>query len=193
MFKLYAIAYNLNMTPLIKIKNKFVPVFLEFLSALFIGVPEAFLNASPIYRAMMRSGLKRNQVDQGMRNLSRRGYLEKRGDGYVLTSRGKRWAVSRQYKYFKQRNSKWDGKWRLIIFDIPVELQQKRHSLRYRLQSINAYMVQKSVFAFPYSCETEFGDWCGQLGISDHVDILLTNTLGSKEVHARRHFDLAKE
>ena len=192
MFNLYAIAYNLNMVPPREKRGKFVPLFLEFLSAVVIGIPQAFLNASPIYRAMMRSGLKRNQVDQGMRNLSRRRYLEKRGDGYVLTSRGKRWAVSRQYKYFKQRNPKWDGKWRLILFDIPVGLQQKRHSLRYRLQSINAYMVQKSVFAFPYPCEAEFGDWCGQLGISEHVDILLTDTLGSKEAYARRHFDLEK-
>src|SRR5258708_30317388 len=110
MFKLYAIAYNLNIgLPIEKMekenmesKGKFTPLFLEFLSAVVIGIPQAFLNASPIYRAMRRSGLKRRQIDRGIRNLHHRGYIAKRGDSYVLTSRGKRWAISHQYRYYKQ-------------------------------------------------------------------------------------------
>ena len=51
------------------------------------------------------------------------------------------------------RPKRWDGKWRLVIFDIP----EKRHGLRARARGIVAgfgfVRLQDSVWAYPYDCE----------------------------------------
>lgn len=51
------------------------------------------------------------------------------------------------------RPKRWDGKWRLVIFDIP----EKRHVLRARARGIVAGFgfvhLQDSVWAYPYDCE----------------------------------------
>ena len=40
----------------------------------------------------------------------------------------------------------WDGKWRLISFDVPVYLKQARFALRRKLQSYGCGMLHKSVW-----------------------------------------------
>lgn len=53
---------------------------------------------------------------------------------------------------------KWDKKWRVIIFDIPVSMNRVRDVFRERLHQLGMYMLQKSVFISPYPCfdEVEF-------------------------------------
>src|SRR3989338_118105 len=50
----------------------------------------------------------------------------------------------------------WDGKWRIVIFDIPEnERRRMRDAMRQKLQKIGFYQMQKSVWVFPYPCEKE--------------------------------------
>jgi CRISPR-associated endonuclease Cas2 len=49
----------------------------------------------------------------------------------------------------------WDGKWRMVIFDIPERIRSGRNALRTKLKQIGFYELQKSVFIFPHECEKE--------------------------------------
>lgn len=49
----------------------------------------------------------------------------------------------------------WDGKWRLVIFDITEKYKKVRDIIRYKLKGIGFYQFQKSVFIYPYPCEKE--------------------------------------
>lgn len=50
---------------------------------------------------------------------------------------------------------KWDGKWRLAVFDISRKYNKIRDLIRYRLKAMGFYKFQESVFIYPYPCEKE--------------------------------------
>lgn len=49
----------------------------------------------------------------------------------------------------------WDGKWRIVIFDIPEKYKKVREIFRDHLKMMEFYMLQKSVWVYPYPCESE--------------------------------------
>lgn len=53
------------------------------------------------------------------------------------------------------KNAKWDGKWRLFIFDIPEKIRSRRDSLREKLKNLGLYNIQRSVFVYPFDCRKE--------------------------------------
>lgn len=118
----------------------------------------------------------------GFKNLERRGLIKYiSDDSFQFTKKGKMWIEKASLKYFSKRYPKWDKKWRLIIFDIPSELNNKRDILRRRLKYMGFIMLQRSVFAIPYPCEEELSDICAELKIGDYVDIIIADSIGSRE------------
>lgn len=85
-------------------------------------------------------------------------YQEK-SDGTVkviLTKKGNKYAL--EYKIDEIEIKKpeiWDGKWRMVIFDIPEKRRSARDALRRKLRELGFKELQKSVFIYPYSCEEE--------------------------------------
>lgn len=49
----------------------------------------------------------------------------------------------------------WDGKWRLVIFDIAEKYKKIREIVRVKLKELGFYQFQDSVFIYPYPCEKE--------------------------------------
>ena len=74
----------------------------------------------------------------------------------ILTNRGRGLAISFDMESMKlPREEKWDGKWRVCMYDIPVRLNKVRESLRYQLKRIGMKEIQQSVFVYPYQCHKE--------------------------------------
>lgn len=53
------------------------------------------------------------------------------------------------------RPQTWDGKWRMIVFDIPESKKRAREALRGTLKRLECYRFQDSVFIHPFECESE--------------------------------------
>ena len=51
--------------------------------------------------------------------------------------------------------AKWDGKWRMVIFDISEDKKVARELLRKKLKELGFYKLQKSVYIHPYPCREE--------------------------------------
>ena len=85
---------------------------------------------------------------------------------------------------------KWDRKWRIVIFDIPEELHKNRNSFRAKIKNLGFYMLQRSVFVFPYPCEEELNELCSRLNISDYVDVIRADSIGFKEKEIKKYFDI---
>jgi len=49
----------------------------------------------------------------------------------------------------------WDGKWRIIIFDVPNTKSKNRLAFTERIKSLGFIMIQKSVWAYPVECYEE--------------------------------------
>ena len=83
--------------------------------------------------------------------------------------------VQRQYQkevfsltklgYFKARKlmrsfgipkpKKWDGKWRLVVFDIPHLKKDKSDWFRSQLKNLGFANIQKSIWVHPYECRDQ--------------------------------------
>lgn len=77
---------------------------------------------------------------------------------------------------------KWDGKWRLVIFDIPEETREKRDQLRFLLKKNNFKMLQASVFISPYALNREALIYLKQTGLIDYIRILKVEDMDNDKV-----------
>jgi len=53
------------------------------------------------------------------------------------------------------RPQKWDGKWRVLLFDIPHEKRSYREALRGKLKELHFFLFQKSVWMHAFDCTAE--------------------------------------
>lgn len=73
-----------------------------------------------------------------------------------------------RYKVDQQQKQKWDGKWRIIIFDVLENRRKIRDLLRNRLKWLGFKELQKSVWIFPYDARKEIE----QILEVCHIDVI---------------------
>lgn len=93
----------------------------------------------------------RSRAINGVHSLQKGGFAKWDGDAQSvrLTEKG----VAEIIKYVMKNKfltTKWDGKWRIIIFDIKEKTRGDRDYLRRQLKWIGFQELQKSVWVFPY-------------------------------------------
>lgn len=67
------------------------------------------------------------------------------------------------------KNIKWDGRWRVVFFDIPEKHKPARDSFRLKLIDMGFRKIQDSVFVCPYPCEKEIIFLVGMYNLSSYV------------------------
>ena len=71
-----------------------------------------------------------------------------------LTKEGESAIDILERKEFKiTRPKKWDGRWRVIVFDISERKKAIREKFRNTLVQIGFFKLQNSVWVYPYDCE----------------------------------------
>ena len=104
---------------------------------------------------------RRRQFHQFVNYLKRHGYIKienlqgKRA--ILLTPKGKQKALKTKFKlkkpeYLRKRK---DGRWIMIIFDIPEKKRKYREGFRKLLYSLGFQKLQKSVWISPYEVSRE--------------------------------------
>ena len=85
------------------------------------------------------------------------------------------------------RPRRWDGRWRLVMFDIPETQRQARNKLTSKLKMLGFYQVQKSAWVYPFPCLIEIEYLKRTYGISSFVSLAEISKIDN---HARlvRHF-----
>lgn len=84
---------------------------------------------------------------------------------------------------------KWDKKWRLVIFDIPNKYKPAREALRKKLKELGFYQLQKSVWAYPFSCEDEILFISHVFNVERFIEILTVERLLHKD-KLRKYFKI---
>lgn len=91
--------------------------------------------------------------------LMRRGLAEiietPEGTIVKITDKGKSELLKYRLSDFKPKSGKWDGKWRLVFFDILMEKNTQRDKLRMYLRMLGMQMLQESVWVSPYDVSSE--------------------------------------
>lgn len=88
-----------------------------------------------------------------------------------------------------KRPEKWDGKWRIIIFDIPDRKKKARDALRGRLKMLGFFQMQKSIFIHPYASLEQIEAVREFYSIKRHVKIIVTDFLEDGD-KLKKYFDI---
>ena len=99
-----------------------------------------------------------------------------------LTKKGLTRAVVQSFKEMTlAKTARWDGWWRVIIFDIPERDKWAREGFREKLKVLGLFQLQKSVFVTPYPCEEEVSFLVSVFSIASFVRLLKTKDLSADE------------
>jgi len=96
----------------------------------------------------------REIIKRSRSTLIKKGLLQSK-DGFLrLTPKGESFIQRLEMADFKiKRPKKWDGQWRVLIFDIPEKRRALRDKIRITLVAIGFARLQHSVWIYPYDCE----------------------------------------
>lgn len=151
-------------------------------------------NSLSVYRAMRDFKELQEMTDQQLRTISRYVVLQKyvviSKDGpdarIMLSEKGKSYLEREAINRLKpKRLSKWDGKWRIVMFDVPNGKKSARDAFAAILKRFEFERLQKSVFISPHPCEEELEIVADYLGISDNIDIVIAQSFGREERYRR--------
>ncbi len=94
-------------------------------------------------------------VEKAAHQLERQGLVEKQStkDGILIkiTHKGKTQILKYNFLEMKPLTEKWDGKWRLVFFDVSELKRTTRDALRRYLRQMGMELFQESVFISPYN------------------------------------------
>lgn len=84
---------------------------------------------------------------------------------------------------------KWDGKWRIVGFDIPEKKKQAREALRNKMRELGFMTLQKSLFVLPYDCKKEI-EFIGEFFRVNKYIIYVEATFINNQEYYKEQFGL---
>ena len=158
-------------------------------------VPGAVTVLTKSYLRLQR--IPRHSQRRALAEMKRRGLIRVRdsGDGawLALTKKGRNRLQRYQLEELVIPHPRiWDGKWRLVLFDIPKKpplLNRARDALRDRLKQLGFAKVQKSAWVHPFPCEEEIAYISESYGLRPYIRLALVQSI-TGEGKLRQKFDL---
>jgi hypothetical protein len=122
--------------------------------AVAVLAPNALQVLKPFLKYKKKYNLK-YYLNQKTQKLVKDGFLKiesENGRQFLsLTERGERKLLYYQI-VDKKKNIKWDGKWRVVVFDVWENTRSKRNLLRMEIKDFGFIQLQRSVWIYPYEC-----------------------------------------
>lgn len=135
-----------------------------------------------------RTGYDKRQISNAWGNLKRQKLIEieKYKDDKIevkLTNRGKERVAEFSFDLLRiKKPAKWDGKWRIVIFDIPNRYKPAREALRNKIKELGLRQLQKSVWVYPYDCEDEILFVAEAFEVQHYIEIITAEKLLHEKV-----------
>lgn len=122
--------------------------------------------------------LKQSELSREIKRLRERGLIDFVNDeklAYRLTDKGKQKTI---WENLNLDGGKWDGRWRLVIFDIPEKRRQARNLLRDSLKKWGFTHWQQSVWVTKKNCTKVLREFIKSVGIEDWVMVVESDNVG---------------
>lgn len=184
--------------------NKRIPIQVITLRTIYaVGALSTILIAPHLLRlfpSVDRGKAKRKEmygrIDQALYRLRGKGFIsfsktEGRRPIAHLTKRGKI-EIEKIIlgQYLISETTIWDGKWRIIIFDIREKRRRVRQRLRALLHGAGVVRLQDSVWVHPYPCDEFVALLRGHLKIGTGELLYFTCEGFQSDRRLRDHFNL---
>lgn len=116
--------------------------------------------------------------------------VKRDGERFIkLTKAGEIEALLAKARLPQARAARWDGKWRLVIFDIPEAASPRRDLLRRLLKKDGFLKLQSSVFISPSPLNREAIEYLKETGLIGYIRILKVEEMDS-DLDLRKKFNL---
>lgn len=139
---------------------------------------EDFAYNSHIYARGYERPLKKSELSLALYRLRKQGFVEKAINEekviLKLTIAGQKWVAKNK----DEEDIKWDGLWRIVIFDIPEKHRRVRNILRRRLKEWGFKVWQKSVWACKKPLTNDIRKLVKDLGIEEWVLLIESANTG---------------
>ncbi|OGG55164.1 CRISPR-associated endonuclease Cas2 [Candidatus Kaiserbacteria bacterium RIFCSPHIGHO2_02_FULL_49_11] len=151
--------------------------------------------APNVIGAMGKMGLlpskqQANSIHNARRRLVAEGLLVYKDNNLCVTERGERALRLLEIKNYPiKKPRRWDGRWRVLIFDIPERKKRVREQVRRTLHTIGFIRLQDSVWLYPYDCEDIITLFKADLGVGREILYMIVDTL-EYDTPYRKHFAL---
>ena len=106
-----------------------------------------------------------------------------------ITHRGKQKLLRYKVDEMALDESNWDGKWRLIIYDVAKAKRANSEMFRTMLTKLRFLKLQRSVYLTPFKCEDEIEYLRLLFEIGNEVQILKVGSLENEAAY-RRYFGI---
>lgn len=120
--------------------------------------------------------------NRSIKNMADLGLLEtKKSDNEIyirITAKGRQKLTSLKLENKKGLVSKnWDGRWRIILLDLPENRKSERDSIRYLLKKAGFVCLKNSAWISPYPFEHLFENIKKDLKLTNEIIIITTNSV----------------
>ena len=139
---------------------------------------EDFLYNPHLYRYGYPREIKKSSLMKTIKRLREKGAVECINEDMLiikLTEFGRNKAFMAKIKTFNEKD--WDGKWRLVSYDIPEKKRAVRDLLRYRLKEFGFTKLQNSVWKSKIDCAVQLRMFIDDMGIGKWVKVIESNDL----------------
>jgi phenylacetic acid degradation operon negative regulatory protein len=151
-------------------------IYEDFKDPLGLGTQEA---KQQLY-GWVPGKFKRHNFRRVIERSIRTGDIErivKKDEVYLrLTSTGKG-TIVRDYPLLSLAKQKWDGKWRVVIFDIAEINKRTRNLLRAKLKELGFGMLQESVWVSPHDFGKDVAEFFESQKLDKYAFLLEVTTL----------------
>lgn len=106
----------------------------------------------------------------------------------TLKGREKLENLSRFYSLVK-KPKKWDGKWRIVSFDVNEKRRSVRDKLRYTLRLVGFHQLHQSMWIYPYDCEDLVSLLKTDLHVGKNVLYIIADKVESDK-NIKKYFEL---
>jgi len=133
-------------------------------------------------------------LKQTLRRLEKQNVIEVKvingQEAFCITRQGKSKLLNFTLDDLKiSKPKKWDGKWRVILYDIEVGRKHEQEAMRRMVKKLGFYQVQKSVYIIPYPCFDEIEYLRSYFGIRAEIKYWLVEQIEDDSAY-RTYFGL---
>jgi len=134
---------------------------------------------------------RKEGINRARDRLLKEGLLSRDNKGYlVITKAGQRRLADRKVSsYSLEKPKRWDGRWRVVTFDIPERRKRTRDRIRQTLSHVGFVRLQDSVWIYPYNCEDLVALLKADMLIGRDMLYLIVDSIEG-DTGLRKHFKL---
>jgi phenylacetic acid degradation operon negative regulatory protein len=129
-----------------------------------------------------------NAHSKKLRYARRMGYVRQTESGYSITPKGKAIVFEQRiWELTIPQPRRWDGRWRVALFDIPKDKRRRRDIFRLRLKELGFTLYQNSVWIHPYPCEEIIKEVASFYRLSQCVSFIVADEVSGEQSLMRQY------